>query len=648
MKEKKIENNFSLKIILYISSIVFIIFIVVYGIMMEQIQKYQEAEMNNFATIIRKSMNNIYLTDKKLENSMDEKLYFICESIYNKIQEKSIESIDDMMLQQLKNDYDLYGISIFAKNNENISIAKSTVVEEIGTSTKDWGYWNDALIELFEGKEVSVKKGYGKDGFWVGPRTLSYVTDGFFKYAYYYNEKNDYIINPFILENEVNESTYRKGLDEILLEIKNTVSFIDEIAVIDGEAWLDYRSKDFKSGGDPVVLYGNMENKVFAYTNKKVEDIIYSQDKIYEELIYKQKKYAITYIPIGDKKVVVMMMNNKDKIKLRNKTWTLFLLMGISSVIGIYMVANFMIKNYNRLLEIEKDRLKVAEQFKNTISMLPDLIYRCSMDANGDLYLTYNEGKLVEENQFLNLNGNSKRIEEVYTKETVNVVKENLKSAFKQKRIRFEVIIGSKVFENLVTPVYDSGIDEETGMVKEVMGLATDVTERIESEKKAKYIAYHDDLTGLPNRFLLQEYLDEMIYCDDKERLAVFFMDLDGFKSVNDTAGHEVGDFLLKRLGERIEKTLKDGLFARIGGDEFAYIHRVDSDNEIKEIANKFIRIINEPFIIDTNYYEIGVSIGISIYPEDGDDRKTIIHKADMAMYEVKKKGKNNFKIYHE
>ncbi|MCT4509955.1 MAG: hypothetical protein N4A48_14585 [Tepidibacter sp.] len=488
MKETRINNKFSLKIILYISTIVFIIFMVVYGVMMEQIQDYQKAEMNNFAIIIRKSMNNIYFTDKKIENSTDEKLYVICKSIYSKIKENSIESLDDEDLQQLKNDYGLYGISILAKDNKNIRITKSTVVEEVGKWTKDWGYWNDALLELFEGKEVSVKKGYKKDRFWVGPRTLSYVTDGFFKYAYYYNEKNDYIINPFILENKVNESSYKKGLDEILLEIKNTVNFIDEIAVIDGDAWLNYRSKDFKAGADPVILYGDIENKAFDYTNKKIEEIMYSKDKIYEELIYKQKKYIFTYIPIGDKKIVVMLMNNRDKIKLRNKTLSLFLLMGIISIIGIHTVANFMVKNYNNLLEVEKNRLKIAEQFKKTISMLPELVYRCKMDESRDIYLTYNEGKLVEKNQFLKLDGKLKRIEEVYTeevytKETFNVVKEQLKSAFKQNKVRFEVRIDNRVFENLVTPIYDSGIDEETGMVKEVMGLATDITERFEAEK---------------------------------------------------------------------------------------------------------------------------------------------------------------------
>ncbi|MCT4620042.1 MAG: GGDEF domain-containing protein [Marinisporobacter sp.] len=647
MEDVKAKNKISLKIILYIATIVFIIFMVVYGVMMEQIEKYQEEEMNNFATIIRKSMNNIYLTDKRLENSTDEKLHLICKSMYSKIKEKSIGQLDDILLQQLKNDYGLYGISILVKKNEDIRIVKSTEVKEVGMSTKEWGYWNDALLEMFEGKQVSIQKGYGKDAFWVGPRTLSYVSDGFFKYAYYYNEKNDYIINPFILENEVNKLTYGKDLDEILLEIKNTVSFIDEIAVIDGAAWLHYKSKSYKYGADPVVLYGDMRNTAFLYTNKKVEDIVFSQDKIYEELTYSNKKYAITYIPIGDKKIVVMMLNEEDKIKLRNKTMYLFVLMGIISIISIYVVANFMIKNYNKLLQIKKERLKVAEEFKNTMSMLPDLIYRCRMDKNGYLYVTYNEGKLVEENEFLNLKGKDKRIEEVYTKEMLNDVKEHLEGAFKQERARFEVKIGNRIFENVVTPIYDSGIDEETGMVKEIMGIATDVTERIQAEKKAKYMAYHDTLTGLPNRALLQEYLDEMIGCKDQGKIAVYFMDLDGFKLVNDTSGHKVGDALLKSLGQRVEESLKNGLFARIGGDEFAYVYKIHSNDEIKEIATKLIGMINKPFVVDTNSYEIGVSIGISVYPDHGNNRKTILHKADIAMYEVKKEEKNNFKIYN-
>ena len=124
-------------------------------------------------------------------------------------------------------------------------------------------------------------------------------------------------------------------------------------------------------------------------------------------------------------------------------------------------------------------------------------------------------------------------------------------------------------------------------------------------------------------------------------------MDLDGFKFVNDTAGHKVGDEILKILGQRVKGIFVDGVFARIGGDEFAFIHRIDSNEEVEEVANRLIQMINKPFEIDTNSYEIGVSIGISIYPDHGSDKKAILHNADIAMYEVKKEGKNHFKIYN-
>lgn len=646
MNGPNVKQNFSFKVISYISAIVAIVFLIVYAVMTFQIERYQESEIENFASIIKRSLNNIYYSEKRIENNTNEKLYSISKSIYTQLEEAPLVGLTSEKLESLKEEYGLYGITILSKGQSGVFISASTVQDEIGSSTSDWGYWNDALLQMFKGEEVSINRGHSKGPFWVGPRTLSYVDDGYFKYAYYYNDRQDYVINPFVLVSKSGKSEYQKGLDEILSEIKSTVSFIDEIAVVDVKAWKVYKSAQFKEGGDPVILYGGIENKSFAHTKMDIDQIASSETKVTDTIEYDGHTTKVTYIPIGDDKLIAIILDESDKNDLRNKTLMLFAIMAIVSINSVNLVAKIMVKNYDQLLGIEKERLRVAEEFKKVVSTLPDLIYRCRLDASGEIHVVYIEGKITDEYDHLKLDFDSRNIDEIYGRDDIEDIKRNLMMAFNKKRVRFEATLDGRTFENIITPIYESGIDEETERVNEIMGIATDISYRIEMEKKSKYLAYHDQLTGLPNRVMLREYINGKIADDKIVRFAVFFMDLDGFKKINDSSGHDVGDRILMAIGKRVGVGIEKGMFARYGGDEFAYICEISSDEEIEDISTSLIGIMNTPFEFEDGSYQVGVSIGVSVYPDDGNDKSSLVKKADTAMYHVKGSGKNNFKLF--
>lgn len=177
-----------------------------------------------------------------------------------------------------------------------------------------------------------------------------------------------------------------------------------------------------------------------------------------------------------------------------------------------------------------------------------------------------------------------------------------------------------------------------------------DITERRNYEEMIKYQALYDSLTGLPNRLLLRERIvHEISHAKHTgEKLAVMYLDLDRFKLINDTLGHDVGDNLLKEVSERLRKCLySTDTIARIGGDEFIILlPGIVHEKNIVKLANKLLEVIREPFVIDSHEFYISVSIGITIYPDDSEDAETLITNADVAMYRAKQNGKNNFEIY--
>lgn len=177
-----------------------------------------------------------------------------------------------------------------------------------------------------------------------------------------------------------------------------------------------------------------------------------------------------------------------------------------------------------------------------------------------------------------------------------------------------------------------------------------DITERKITEEKLKYLASHDTLTELPNRSLFNDRLNHAIPLAKRnnQHIAVIFLDLDNFKIVNDTLGHEKGDELLIEVANRVVKCLRESdTVARVGGDEFAFVlENIATNDDVIHIVEKIIHAISAPMTIGGHIWNITPSIGITLFPEDGTDAETLIKKADIAMYAVKERGKNGYQFF--
>ncbi|HEN20852.1 MAG TPA: diguanylate cyclase [Desulfobacteraceae bacterium] len=200
-------------------------------------------------------------------------------------------------------------------------------------------------------------------------------------------------------------------------------------------------------------------------------------------------------------------------------------------------------------------------------------------------------------------------------------------------------------------------VEISTSMVRQrgqdvVLAFVRDITMRRQKEAKILKMAYHDSLTGLPNRKLFSDRLGiALTQAQRNEKsIAVTMLDLDNFKDVNDSLGHDVGDILLKAAAERLRAALRKGdTVARFGGDEFVLIlPDIKSTEDAVRVADKIVESFRKPFHIDTHQLTVTTSIGIALYPHDGKDESVLLKNADIAMYKAKQKGRDRYHVYKE
>lgn len=195
-------------------------------------------------------------------------------------------------------------------------------------------------------------------------------------------------------------------------------------------------------------------------------------------------------------------------------------------------------------------------------------------------------------------------------------------------------------------------IEREVGKERIILLAIEDITERKKYEEKIQQMAFHDSLTGLPNRKLFSDRLGIVLAQAkrNKKKVGIVMLDLDNFKDVNDTLGHDVGDTLLKAVAERLSGTLrKSDTVARFGGDEFVLIFPdMEIIEEAIQVVQKIIDRFHKPFLIDTHQLVVTTSIGIAVYPNDGMDEEILMKNADIAMYQAKQAGRARYQLYKE
>jgi diguanylate cyclase (GGDEF)-like protein/PAS domain S-box-containing protein len=328
------------------------------------------------------------------------------------------------------------------------------------------------------------------------------------------------------------------------------------------------------------------------------------------------------------------------------------------------------VRHVMRKLDLERDNQRMAQQIEQSeqwhrllVNTSPDIIY--TLDAKGrftylndsvERTLGYMPGELIgrdyttliaEEQQDGALyHFNERRTGDRATRnfEVMLRRKDDLLSSLTERTSEQRVVVELSAM-GMYRPS-SLGMGEFLG----TYGVARDISARKQAEATVTFQAYHDLLTGLPNRSLFKDRLGQaMVHAKRHgQTMATLFLDMDHFKVVNDTLGHLVGDGLLQALAQRLRGCLREGdTLSRIGGDEFMLLlPHIRSRDNAAYIAQKIITSLKQPFNIEGHELFAGMSIGIAIYPDDGDNIETLIKHADIAMYHAKDHGRNDYKFF--
>ena len=303
------------------------------------------------------------------------------------------------------------------------------------------------------------------------------------------------------------------------------------------------------------------------------------------------------------------------------------------------------ITDVTELRKIERELKESEEQFRS--------LFESSRDA---IYIVTGKGSFIDMNQaFVELFG--------YTKD--ETLKLNVKTAYltNEDRERFKQVIKENdfirdyeirlkkrdgtVMDCLLTVTCKR---DEKGKVTQYQGIVRDITERKRTEEAIRHMAFHDALTGLPNRLLFNDRLAMAMAHAERfnEKVAVMMLDLDKFKDVNDTFGHSSGDLLLQAVAEKLTLQIRKGdTVARMGGDEFMLIFAdLKQTEDVNTITEKILEDFQTNITIINHTMSVTMSIGIAIYPDHGGDIDTLVKNADIAMYSVKQTGRNGYRYY--
>lgn len=198
--------------------------------------------------------------------------------------------------------------------------------------------------------------------------------------------------------------------------------------------------------------------------------------------------------------------------------------------------------------------------------------------------------------------------------------------------------------------LFISAVRDDAGAIQFYVGIFNDISEHEEARRHIEHLAHHDPLTDTPNRTLLRYRLSDALVhaCRDQRNVALLFLDVDRFKSINDSLGHHVGDEVIKIVSQRLKTSVRQAdTVGRQGGDEFVLVlAELNSREVVNRIADKIMRAIVQPCLIDGREVHVTCSIGIAVYPQDGEDETALIKNADAALYKAKAEGRNNYQFY--
>lgn len=301
------------------------------------------------------------------------------------------------------------------------------------------------------------------------------------------------------------------------------------------------------------------------------------------------------------------------------------------------------IREQKEKLKISRERYRLASEGAEVGIWDLDLI-------TGEMYVSKKGKQIFGLGDAIPTDITSTAIKNKILENDFEEVKENYIKHIKNITDTFEVKCRIQVSEDKYSWIYIRGraLRDENGRVIRMAGSVNNINKEKITEARIRKLAYYDALTDLPNRAYFNQLIDEYTQTKQYDKFALFLIDIDNFKAINDSLGHSYGDEIIIKVAEHLKKHLnKDSELIRFGGDEFLIVvHNIKTNVELKAFAQTIIDEFNKPFINEGLAFPITLSMGISTYPFDGEKSDELLKHADMALYDVKVNGKNGYKMF--
>jgi len=306
----------------------------------------------------------------------------------------------------------------------------------------------------------------------------------------------------------------------------------------------------------------------------------------------------------------------------------------------------------------EKALRESEEKYSSLFQHSNDAIFLHDLDGT---ILDVNQ-KVLDQFQYMKSEILSLKMTDLCPDEAIPISKRALKKVTENGFFNFE--IDFKKQNGNIFPAEVSSSLFKIGVKEVIQGIVRDITDRKRAVEQIAFMAYHDNLTNLPNRHLLKDRLQQTLASAKQYNriVAILFLDLDNFKRINDTMGHDQGDKILQQVADRLQGYIRnsdsiarlevkqgDTTIARLGGDEFTILlTEIKHIKDAAKVAQRILDLFEAPFAVESNEVFITTSIGISVFPDDGETVDTLLKHADTAMYHAKDQGRNNYQFYRE
>ncbi|MFK5892191.1 MAG: EAL domain-containing protein [Pseudomonadota bacterium] len=424
-------------------------------------------------------------------------------------------------------------------------------------------------------------------------------------------------------------------------EIKNDLPDIKYLLVTNRKGLILAHSNPEKNNQMVDKLSQTIINSVLKEKNSYTRHLTKNNEAIREVSLAYRGGYQNTIIGVIQ---VGLSTQSRNKALLQGILY-LILLVSILLIVGTivtYYISSLVIKPIKQL----------ANDMSATLQAIPDLLFE--LDINGKyLQIMTSKADLLAETREKLLN---KTVFDVLPPKAAKTILNALHEAdvkeesyghefmllINQKERWFELSIAKK------QPINQKQSDQTE--TSRFIVLSRDISQRKQDEQEIFHLAHTDKLTGLANRFSLEIRLEQAFFSAqrDKVKLAVMFIDMDQFKDINDTLGHHIGDSFLKKIALRLQNCIRSSdIIGRLGGDEFIVVLTdIKSNFETNSIAEKILTMLSLPYQIEENQIHSSCSIGISFFPDDGNNVEQLMKCADTAMYHAKSEGRNNFQFF--